>query len=259
MAPHSRSTTGDDDAHTTLRGARPADWARSRAGRERRKGCSLATAGLSNGPRARVISVRRKGYDRRQSSLRRRRFNVDRNITGAAFGRPLEEATFAGGCFWGVELAYQREPGVVSTEVGYAQGADEAPSYEAVCSGVTVTPRQFESATTRLECRTSGSATCSRSTRREPLRAQQGRQRPGTQYRRHLLRGRCSKRRRRPIARTTTRSGRPIVTEVENSRVLPRGVPPAHLRRAGRPMKVLSDGTIRCRGGRGCCFGYMGD
>ena len=46
-------------------------------------------------------------------------------------------ATFAGGCFWGLELAYQREPGVVATAVGYTQGRTEAPSYEAVCSGAT--------------------------------------------------------------------------------------------------------------------------
>jgi hypothetical protein len=31
----------------------------------------------------------------------------------------LKLATFAGGCFWGLELAYQRVPGVVSTSVGY--------------------------------------------------------------------------------------------------------------------------------------------
>jgi len=49
----------------------------------------------------------------------------------------LETATFAGGCFWGLELAFQREPGVITTSVGYAQGALENPSYEAVCSGTT--------------------------------------------------------------------------------------------------------------------------
>lgn len=48
-----------------------------------------------------------------------------------------EIATFAGGCFWGLELAYQREPGVTKTSVGYTQGDVEAPSYQAVCSGAT--------------------------------------------------------------------------------------------------------------------------
>ncbi|RYH05120.1 hypothetical protein EON65_45605 [archaeon] len=32
-----------------------------------------------------------------------------------------EVATFAGGCFWSIELAFQRVPGVVKTEVGYTQ------------------------------------------------------------------------------------------------------------------------------------------
>ena len=47
----------------------------------------------------------------------------------------LAYATFAGGCFWGVELAYQRVPGVVKTAVGYTQGPTPAPTYEMVCSG----------------------------------------------------------------------------------------------------------------------------
>ena len=48
-----------------------------------------------------------------------------------------EVATFAGGCFWGTELHFQRIPGVVATCVGYTQGAVERPSYEQVCSGTT--------------------------------------------------------------------------------------------------------------------------
>jgi len=46
-------------------------------------------------------------------------------------------ATFAGGCFWGLELAYQREPGVLATCVGYTQGQSEYPSYPQVCSEAT--------------------------------------------------------------------------------------------------------------------------
>lgn len=48
-----------------------------------------------------------------------------------------EVATFALGCFWGGELAYMREEGVVSTKVGYTQGKVESPSYQEVCSGTT--------------------------------------------------------------------------------------------------------------------------
>lgn len=49
----------------------------------------------------------------------------------------LKLATFAGGCFWGLELAYQRAPGVVSTSVGYLGGSDPSPTYESVCMGFT--------------------------------------------------------------------------------------------------------------------------
>lgn len=49
----------------------------------------------------------------------------------------LAVATFAGGCFWGLELAYQRVPGVVYTAVGYSQGPEEEPTYNQVCSGGT--------------------------------------------------------------------------------------------------------------------------
>eukprot|EP00978_Attheya_sp_CCMP212_P011613 scaffold28743_cov45-Attheya_sp.AAC.3 len=49
-------------------------------------------------------------------------------------------ATFAGGCFWGLELAYQRVPGVLFTATGYTQGVssdDANPSYSQVCAGNT--------------------------------------------------------------------------------------------------------------------------
>ena len=54
----------------------------------------------------------------------------------SADGR-YEVATFAGGCFWGTELHFQRLPGVVATCVGYTQGNTASPSYEQVCSGTT--------------------------------------------------------------------------------------------------------------------------
>ena len=49
----------------------------------------------------------------------------------------LKMATFAGGCFWGLELAFQRVAGVTATSVGYTDGPDPAPTYESVCSGRT--------------------------------------------------------------------------------------------------------------------------
>jgi peptide-methionine (S)-S-oxide reductase len=45
--------------------------------------------------------------------------------------------TFGAGCFWGVELAFQRAPGVVRTEVGFSNGDFTPVSYNAVCTGRT--------------------------------------------------------------------------------------------------------------------------
>lgn len=47
-------------------------------------------------------------------------------------------AQFGAGCFWGVELAFQRVAGVTKTEVGYSQGFMHNPTYEDACSGNTM-------------------------------------------------------------------------------------------------------------------------
>lgn len=49
----------------------------------------------------------------------------------------VQEAYFGGGCFWGVELKFQRIPGVINTEVGYSNGHVDTVTYEDVCSGQT--------------------------------------------------------------------------------------------------------------------------
>ena len=46
-------------------------------------------------------------------------------------------ATISAGCFWSVELAFQRLPGVLSTEVGYTNGQVANPTYNQVCTGTT--------------------------------------------------------------------------------------------------------------------------
>ena len=41
----------------------------------------------------------------------------------------------AGGCFWGVQKFFDQFEGVLHTEAGYANGPENAPSYEEVCRG----------------------------------------------------------------------------------------------------------------------------
>lgn len=49
----------------------------------------------------------------------------------------LEIATFAGGCFWCMEPAFDRLDGVITTVVGYTGGREKNPSYKQVSAGAT--------------------------------------------------------------------------------------------------------------------------
>jgi peptide methionine sulfoxide reductase msrA/msrB len=65
---------------------------------------------------------------------------VARSAAAAAPAAPavtLEKATFAAGCFWGVEESFRTLKGVISTRVGYTGGNTKNPTYKDVCSHTT--------------------------------------------------------------------------------------------------------------------------
>src|SRR3954452_18385246 len=58
-------------------------------------------------------------------------------LSGAAQAQQTEKATFAAGCFWCTEEAFEKVPGVISAVSGYTGGKVKNPSYEQVSSGRT--------------------------------------------------------------------------------------------------------------------------
>lgn len=94
---------------------------------------------LSNGAKARVTAVTEESITiDANPPLAGASLKLDVELVSVEPGaKSLLLADFAIGCFWGAELAFQREPGVIATKVGYTQGQKTEPTYEEVCSGLT--------------------------------------------------------------------------------------------------------------------------
>lgn len=61
----------------------------------------------------------------------------EHDISQPAEKKPLEVATFGGGCFWCVEAVFQELRGVERVVSGYTGGHVEDPTYEQICTGQT--------------------------------------------------------------------------------------------------------------------------
>lgn len=80
---------------------------------------ALAVAGCDNPPEAGAMEPKASTIGQQQAD------------------KPYEQAVFGAGCFWGVESAFRAVEGVVDTEVGFAGGHVENPTYKRVCRGDT--------------------------------------------------------------------------------------------------------------------------
>ena len=102
----------------------------------------VATGVLLLGPLAPLASGKPTGPLFRRLLEREVAVNADGGMEAADAAKhlhleTLETFTFAAGCFWGVQLAFDRIPGVASSRVGYTGGDTDKPEYRAVSQGTT--------------------------------------------------------------------------------------------------------------------------
>ena len=94
----------------------------------------LLTLALALVPHSHCAGGKQPGE--RQIEILTRKVAVSAN--GATADGQESVAVFAAGCFWGVELAFARLPGVLRTEVGYVGGRIPNPNYKSVSRGDTM-------------------------------------------------------------------------------------------------------------------------
>jgi peptide-methionine (S)-S-oxide reductase len=129
---------------------------------------------------------------------------------------PASLATFAAGCFWGVEHAFRNVPGVIDVRSGYEGGTTEHPTYRDVCSGRTghaeVVRIRFDPSRTTYEALLDTFWSI-----HDPTAGRPGAE-VGTQYRSsiffHSLEQRAAAEASKARLAASGRLGRPIVTEI---------------------------------------------